>query len=140
MLLLIVIFFFFSSRRRHTILTCDWSSDVCSSDLERESGQPIPLGGIVAWRYLGAERVAAIDRALRASVEYALAHRAEAAAYIRAHSQEMSDEVCAAHIDLYVNRYSVDLGAEGEAAVTTLFGRAEAAGLIPSSAKHLFRP
>src|SRR6266571_3084450 len=24
--------FFFSSRRRHTILTCDWSSDVCSSD------------------------------------------------------------------------------------------------------------
>src|SRR6516225_3281486 len=27
-------FFFFSSRRRHTRLTCDWSSDVCSSDLE----------------------------------------------------------------------------------------------------------
>src|SRR4051812_49918144 len=27
-------FFFFSSRRRHTILTCDWSSDVCSSDLD----------------------------------------------------------------------------------------------------------
>src|SRR6266480_1146640 len=26
-------FFFFSSRRRHTIFTCDWSSDVCSSDL-----------------------------------------------------------------------------------------------------------
>src|SRR6266480_828469 len=26
--------FCFSSRRRHTILTCDWSSDVCSSDLE----------------------------------------------------------------------------------------------------------
>src|SRR5690242_21926885 len=27
--------FFFSSRRRHTRLTCDWSSDVCSSDLEQ---------------------------------------------------------------------------------------------------------
>src|SRR5690242_20749429 len=27
------VFFFFSSRRRHTRLTCDWSSDVCSSDL-----------------------------------------------------------------------------------------------------------
>src|SRR6266480_1424255 len=26
-------YFFFSSRRRHTRLTCDWSSDVCSSDL-----------------------------------------------------------------------------------------------------------
>src|SRR6266571_8779412 len=29
-------FFFFSSRRRHTRLTCDWSSDVCSSDLDRD--------------------------------------------------------------------------------------------------------
>src|SRR5690242_20845417 len=28
-----VLLFFFSSRRRHTRLTCDWSSDVCSSDL-----------------------------------------------------------------------------------------------------------
>src|SRR5438309_11600916 len=28
-----VIFFFFSSRRRHTRWNCDWSSDVCSSDL-----------------------------------------------------------------------------------------------------------
>src|SRR6267142_2988590 len=28
------VFFFFSSRRRHTRLTCDWSSDVCSSDLK----------------------------------------------------------------------------------------------------------
>src|SRR5690242_6754716 len=30
--------FFFSSRRRHTRLTCDWSSDVCSSDLFQDSG------------------------------------------------------------------------------------------------------
>src|SRR5438477_6602364 len=29
----VFVFFFFSSRRRHTRLTCDWSSDVCSSDL-----------------------------------------------------------------------------------------------------------
>src|SRR5207237_3644506 len=31
-----VLFFFFSSRRRHTRFKCDWSSDVCSSDLERD--------------------------------------------------------------------------------------------------------
>src|SRR3989475_9024411 len=30
-----VFFFFFSSRRRHTRFDCDWSSDVCSSDLNR---------------------------------------------------------------------------------------------------------
>src|SRR5688572_23586164 len=32
-LLMIYFFFFFSSRRRHTRFDCDWSSDVCSSDL-----------------------------------------------------------------------------------------------------------
>src|SRR5882672_1982156 len=30
-----IVFFFFSSRRRHTRSLCDWSSDVCSSDLGR---------------------------------------------------------------------------------------------------------
>src|SRR5882762_4853069 len=30
---MILFFFFFSSRRRHTRFKCDWSSDVCSSDL-----------------------------------------------------------------------------------------------------------
>src|SRR5260370_9233896 len=33
-LVLRILFFFFSSRRRHTRFKCDWSSDVCSSDLE----------------------------------------------------------------------------------------------------------
>src|SRR5690242_21235724 len=32
--------FFFSSRRRHTRLTCDWSSDVCSSDLDLSFSLP----------------------------------------------------------------------------------------------------
>src|SRR6266480_2724248 len=32
-------FFFFSSRRRHTRLTCDWSSDVCSSDLDEAAAK-----------------------------------------------------------------------------------------------------
>src|SRR5256886_15473022 len=31
--ILVLFFFFFSSRRRHTRFDCDWSSDVCSSDL-----------------------------------------------------------------------------------------------------------
>src|SRR5690242_4508717 len=39
-------FFFFSSRRRHTRLTCDWSSDVCSSDLKQFTvfGQHVHIG------------------------------------------------------------------------------------------------
>src|SRR6266571_6303154 len=38
-------FFFFSSRRRHTRLTCDWSSDVCSSDLSRGEEGPVTIAG-----------------------------------------------------------------------------------------------
>ena len=105
---------------------------------EQETGHPIPLGGIVAKRSLGHDSLAAIDRALKASVEYAYAHPGEANAYIRAHSQEMSTEVCAAHIALYVNSFSLDLGSEGEAAVSALLARAEASGLVPPSPFPLF--
>src|SRR2546430_642353 len=44
--LIMSVFFFFSSRRRHTRFDCDWSSDVCSSDLEDAAlfdlAEPIP--------------------------------------------------------------------------------------------------
>src|SRR5699024_12014713 len=39
--------FFFSSRRRHTISKRDWSSDVCSSDLD-EAGQALPQASVGA--------------------------------------------------------------------------------------------
>src|SRR5947207_34217 len=45
MLLLLFVFFFFSSRRRHTRSLCDWSSDVCSSDLEVQHGGFLSNGG-----------------------------------------------------------------------------------------------
>src|SRR5579864_29704 len=41
-------FFFFSSRRRHTRLTCDWSSDVCSSDLTGAGGATLTVNGTLA--------------------------------------------------------------------------------------------
>src|SRR5690242_21381579 len=41
-------FFFFSSRRRHTRLPCDWSSDVCSSDLGERAGGSVSGAGRVA--------------------------------------------------------------------------------------------
>jgi 1,4-dihydroxy-6-naphthoate synthase len=105
---------------------------------ENETGHPIPLGGIVAKRSLGEETITVLERSLKVSVEYALAHPGEANSYIRAHSQEMSDEVCAAHIDLYVNSFSLDLGNEGKDAVTLLISRAEEAGLVPRSTEPVF--
>jgi 1,4-dihydroxy-6-naphthoate synthase len=105
---------------------------------EEQTSLPIPLGGIVARRSLGAETIAVIERALRAGVTYARNNPAEAAAYIREHAQEMSAEVCAAHIGLYVNDFSAELGDEGERAIAELMRRAERAGIIPASGVGLF--
>jgi 1,4-dihydroxy-6-naphthoate synthase len=105
---------------------------------EAETGLPIPLGGIVARRSLGVETIAAIERALRFGVDYARTHPDEAARYIGAHAQEMSAEVCAAHISLYVNDFSSHLGEEGVCAVTCLLQRAAEAGYIQPSAMPLF--
>lgn len=105
---------------------------------EKETGLPIPLGGIVAKRSLGAEKIAAVERALKAGVGYARSHPGEAARYIGEHAQEMSADVCAAHIGLYVNDFSTDLGDEGIQAITCLMQRAEQAGIIPVSTIPLF--
>ena len=91
---------------------------------EGETGLPIPLGAILARRDLGDATIAAAEAAVRASVEYAYAHPEASRDYIRAHSQELSDEVCDAHIALYVNEFTIDLGDEGLAAVAGLTRRA----------------
>ncbi len=105
---------------------------------EEETGLPIPLGGILARRDLGAELIAQIDEALAESVAYAFAHPQQPRAYIREHSQELADEVIESHIALYVNDFSLDLGDEGERAVTELLGRAEKRGIIPMCGLPLF--
>jgi 1,4-dihydroxy-6-naphthoate synthase len=105
---------------------------------EGETGLPIPLGGIVAKRSLGAETIRTIERALTAGVEYARSNPQAAVQYIREHAQEMSAEVCAAHIGLYVNNFSQQLGNEGERAIAELLRRAEATGIIPVSEIALF--
>jgi 1,4-dihydroxy-6-naphthoate synthase len=76
--------------------------------------------------------VAAIEAAIRQSVEMAFADPSASADYVRAHSQEMSEEVTRSHIELYVNQFSLDLGEEGERAVMELARRAAEAGLVPS--------
>lgn len=105
---------------------------------EQETGLPIPLGGILARRSLGAALISDIDIALRASVEYAFSHPAEPKEYIKRHSQELSDQVIESHIGLYVNEFSCDIGDEGQSAIEVLFSRAEARGLIPSCNLPLF--
>jgi 1,4-dihydroxy-6-naphthoate synthase len=105
---------------------------------EGETGLPIPLGGILARRDLGAETIRALDAALRASVEHAFAHPDDSRAYVQAHAQEMEEDVQRQHIALYVNAFSADLGAEGEGAIRELFARARAAGIVPGTTASPF--
>jgi 1,4-dihydroxy-6-naphthoate synthase len=94
---------------------------------EGETGLPVPLAGIFARSDLAAELVEEAEDAIRASVEFAFANPEASRDYVRSLSHEMSDEVCAAHIALYVNEHSVDVGDEGLAAIDRLLGRAAAA-------------
>lgn len=91
---------------------------------EQDTGLPIPLGAILARRDLDDATVAAAETAIRASVQHAFAHPEASRAYVRAHAQELSDEVCDAHIGLYVNEFTIDLGEEGLAAVEGLTRKA----------------
>ena len=84
---------------------------------EAITGGPIPLG-VVVYRG-GADLPIApeIETAIRASLDWALAHEEEALALCALHAQEMDPVVMRSHIDLYVNAFSRQLGAEGAAAV-----------------------
>jgi 1,4-dihydroxy-6-naphthoate synthase len=105
---------------------------------ETDSGLPIPLGGILARRDLGDETIRMADDAIRSSLEYARLHPQEPRSYIKEHAQELENEVIDAHINLYVNDFSLNLGDEGIRAVEALLSRAESRGLIPKSDKPLF--
>ena len=94
---------------------------------EGDTGLPVPLAGIFARSDLDAEVTNAAEAAIRASVEYAFANPEASRDYVRSLSKEMSDEVCAAHVALYVNEHSVDIGDEGLTAIDRLLGRAAAA-------------
>lgn len=87
---------------------------------EAETGLPVPLAGICAHADLDPVVVEAAERAIRASVAHAFAHPDASRAFVRAHAQEMSDDVCEAHIRLYVNDLSLDIGEEGLRAVARL--------------------
>lgn len=87
---------------------------------EKETGLPVPLAGICARADLGDDVRMAAERAIRASVQYAFDHPDASREYVRAHAQEMSDEVCAQHIALYVNEHSLDIGDDGLRAIARL--------------------
>ena len=105
---------------------------------EKQTGCAIPLGGIVVNRRLPLDVQLKVNRCIRRSVEFAFANPKSGLEFIREHSQEMSEEVMYKHIDLYVNKYSVDLGEEGRKAIQLLFDKALEKGIIPPIKEQIF--
>ena len=87
---------------------------------EKETSHPIPLGGIVIKKNIDGVVQKKIDGLIKKSVEYAFSNYPVLNEYIRNHAQEMSEDVMRKHIDLYVNNYTLDLGAGGKKAVEKL--------------------
>ena len=91
---------------------------------------PIPLGGIVIKRNLSNDLQQKVNRLIKKSVGYAFENPESSMDYVKAHAQEMSEEVIKKHIALYVNNFSIDLGETGINAVQLLFNKAKELNLF----------
>jgi 1,4-dihydroxy-6-naphthoate synthase len=96
-----------------------------------ETGLPLPLGGNAVRRDLGRPVIEQIARDLKASIVYALEHRAPALAHAKQYNRGIGDERTDTFVGMYVNHWTVDYGPRGREAVQTLLDRGHAAGLIP---------
>lgn len=91
---------------------------------------PLPLGGLCVSRSVGRETALALSAAVRRSLEWGLAHRAECLPTMRRLAQEMADEVLWAHVDLYVNGWTLDLDPVGRDSFAALARLASAQALL----------
>jgi 1,4-dihydroxy-6-naphthoate synthase len=102
---------------------------------------PLPLGVNAVLRDVdhrfGPGSMQEIAATLRASLDYALAHRDESLDYAMTFAlaspdgQHITRERVDRYIDMYVNRWTIDMGTAGTQAIQTLLNRAAAAGLCP---------
>jgi 1,4-dihydroxy-6-naphthoate synthase len=94
-------------------------------------GLPLPLGGNVIRRDLGATTCARVAALLKASIEHALAHREAALDHALAYGRGLDRARADRFVGMYVNQLTVDYGERGRQAVQVFLGRALAQGLIP---------
>jgi 1,4-dihydroxy-6-naphthoate synthase len=97
----------------------------------QETGLPLPLGGNVVRRDLGRAVVEQVARDLKASIVYALEHRAPALAHAARFNRGIGEERTDTFVGMYVNEWTVDYGPRGRQAVQLLLDRAWEARLIP---------
>lgn len=100
---------------------------------ESQTGHPVPLGGLFAQADLPRDIISRAAAVIRESIEYGFAHRAETVSTMRRYAQEFEEEILFAHVDLYVNEWTVDLGLVGREALAAMHRVARHRGLIEAS-------
>jgi 1,4-dihydroxy-6-naphthoate synthase len=96
-----------------------------------ETGLPLPLGGNVVRRDLGAEMIRKVSRHLRASIAYGLEHRTPALDHAMQYARGLERERADTFVGMYVNSWTLDYGVRGREAIREFLRRGTAAGLIP---------
>ena len=97
---------------------------------QEKTGLPLPLGGNVVRRDLGADTIRNISRLLKESIRYALAHRDDALVYALKYARDMDKSLADRFVGMYVNDWTLDYGPRGRAAVQRLLDEAHKAGVI----------
>ena len=98
---------------------------------DRTGGLPLPLGGNIIRRDLGAAHISTLSRLLHDSIAFGLKHRDEAVQYSMQFGRGLDRARTDKFVGMYVNDLTLDYGERGRQAVKRLLGDAEAAGLIP---------
>jgi 1,4-dihydroxy-6-naphthoate synthase len=99
---------------------------------QERTGLPLPLGGNVVRRDLGAETIRQISRLLKESIGYALSHRDAALAYALQYARDMDQALADRFVGMYVNEWTLDYGPRGREAVRRLLEEGHRAGVIPA--------
>lgn len=105
---------------------------------EKETNNAIPLGGIIGSRKLSMDLLRKIDKLIKKSVAFAFDNPSSSLSFIQKNAQEMDENIIQQHINLYVNKYSIDLGEIGRNAVHRLFDLAQKRQLIKAFSDRLF--
>ncbi len=104
----------------------------------QETGLPLPLGGNVVRKDLGADLIRTVSRHLRASIAYGLEHRVKALDHAMQFSRGLDRGKADTFVGMYVNDWTLDYGDRGRAAVRALLERGVERGLIDRPVKIEF--
>jgi 1,4-dihydroxy-6-naphthoate synthase len=105
---------------------------------DRTGGLPLPLGGNVIRRDLGAPTISTLSRLLRDSIAYGLDHRADAVEHAMQFGRGLDRATTDRFVGMYVNGLTLDYGTRGREAVQRLLGDARTAGLLPAPVRVEF--